>query len=59
MKTKKKIRLGKAGLRVGAVGELLKLSPDLEDYCDLQAVKRAQKSGFYQPYDRVRIKTRP
>lgn len=26
----------------------------LEDYCDLQAVKRAQKSGVYQPYQQVR-----
>lgn len=26
----------------------------LEDYYDLQAVKRAQKSGVYHPYEQVR-----
>jgi hypothetical protein len=31
-----------------------KLRRRLEDYYDLQAVKRAQKSGVYHPYERVR-----
>ena len=31
-----------------------KLRRRLEDYYDLQAVKRAQKSGVYHPYEQVR-----
>ena len=31
-----------------------KLRRCLEDYYDLQAVKRAQKSGVYHPYEQVR-----
>jgi hypothetical protein len=58
MNPAKKTRLEKAGFRVGSTTEFLNFSRRLEDYYDLQAVKRAQKCGVYHPYEQVRRELR-